>query len=417
MSGEDNMKIAITPNLLSGKLTPPPSKSMAHRLLVCAALARGRSVLSNISFSDDVKATLACMKSIGATWKMLDSSTVEVIGTSEHSGDAAPTFECGESGSTLRFFIPIALALCGGGRFSGKGRLMKRPLGLYFDLFMEKGIAFSYSGDALSVCGKLPSGRYSLRGDVSSQFFSGLLFALPILAGDSEIRATTKLESVPYVEMTLAAQSKAGVEILREEGYYKISGGSAYSSFNATVEADWSQAAFWVMANLLGSAIELCGLDENSSQGDRAHTAAIAGAMKNFAEKELSVDLADCPDLLPPASAAAALCGAGRTTRFYNASRLRLKESDRLSSVADVLTALGARVEVGRDSMTIFGADSLRGGVEISCHNDHRIAMMAAIAATRCENAVVLNGAECVKKSYPNFWEDYRRLGGKIEEI
>ena len=410
------MKILIKPRRLSGTVTPPPSKSMAHRTLISAALAGGKSLISNLHFSDDVNATLKCLQCIGASWKPAGDGAVEVIGTAGRGADGAQLFNCGESGSTLRFFIPIALALYGRGRFTGMGRLMKRPQGPYLDLFMERGISFSYSKDSLEVSGELTHGGYSLRGDVSSQFFSGLLFALPLLAGDSTLDAATRLESLPYVEMTRGAQAKAGIEIGGGGGSYTVRGRQSYSPFSAAVEADWSQAAFWNMANLLGCGIKLEGMDGASMQGDRVHGLAIAETLSG-GEKEAAIDLSDCPDLLPPAAAAAALRGAGTSVRFYNAARLRMKESDRLAVVASVINALGGRAAEERDGITIYGCGSLRGGVEISCCGDHRIAMMAAIAAVRCENDVVLDGAECVRKSYPSFWEDYKSLGGCVEEI
>ena len=202
------MRILIKPRPLFGSVTPPPSKSMAHRTLICAALADGSSVISNLHFSDDVKATLKSLKCIGASWRRIDSKIIEVTGTAGRGADGTQLFECGESGSTLRFFIPIALALYGHGRFTGMGRLMKRPQGPYLDLFMEKGINFSYAKETLEVSGKLTPGEYLMRGDVSSQFFSGLLFALPLLSGDSALAASTRLESLPYVDMTRGAQMK-----------------------------------------------------------------------------------------------------------------------------------------------------------------------------------------------------------------
>lgn len=410
------MKILITPRRLAGTITVPPSKSIAHRLLICAALADGVSLISNLSFSVDIKATLQCIGQIGARWKRVEENTIEIYGSAGLDG-GGENFECCESGSTLRFFIPIALALCGGGRFTGKARLMRRPQGPYFDLFMEKNISFSYEEDVLSIKGELKAGTYSLRGDVSSQFFSGLLFALPLLSGDSILCAATKLESAPYVEMTREAQRKAKIYIERESDCYKIKGGSAYAPFNAEVEADWSQAAFWYMANQLGSRIELRGMDCESIQGDRASGLLMANTFGNSAVKEAEFDISDCPDLLPPAAAAAAARGEGTAAHFCNAARLRIKESDRLSSVAYAVNALGGRAVEERDGITIYGKESLSGGVEIPCRNDHRIAMMAAIAATRCEKPVVLDGAECVDKSYPNFWKDYIKLGGVIEEL
>lgn len=411
------MKILIKPRLLYGSVTPPPSKSMAHRMLICAALADGNSVIANLNFSDDVKATLKGLQSIGAKWRSVDGDVVEVAGTAGREADGTRLFECGESGSTLRFFIPIALALYGHGRFTGIGRLMKRPQGPYFDLFMDKGINFSYAKETLEVSGGLDPGEYSLRGDVSSQFFSGLLFALPLLAGDSTLVASTRLESLPYVDMTIASQAKSGIKIGGGGGNYTIRGGQSYAPFSSAVEADWSQAAFWNMANLLGCGIRVSGMDDRSMQGDRASGLAIAGTLANMEMKNIEIDISDCPDLLPPAAAAAALRGNDTVVSFRNAARLRMKESDRLSTVASVINALGGSAVEEPDGLTICGADTLRGGVEISCCGDHRIAMMAAIAATKCADNVILDGAECVKKSYPTFWSDYKRLGGYVEEL
>lgn len=411
------MKILIKPKLLYGNVTPPPSKSMAHRMLICAALADGSSVISNLHFSDDVKATLKSLQRIGATWRRVGDGVIEVTGTAGRGADGAQLFECGESGSTLRFFIPIALALYGRGRFTGTGRLMKRPQGPYLDLFMEKGIGFAYANETLEVSGKLEPGAYSLRGDVSSQFFSGLLFVLPLLSGDSTLAASTRLESLPYVDMTRAAQVKSGIDIRGGGGSYAIRGGQSYAPFCGAVEADWSQAAFWNMANLIGCGISVNGMDGDSMQGDRAHGQAIAGALTNMDMKNIEIDISDCPDLLPPAAAAAALRGKGTAVSFRNAARLRMKESDRLSAVASVINALGGNAVEEPDGLTICGSDMLCGGVEISCRGDHRIAMMAAIAAAKCVENVVLDGAECVNKSYPTFWSDYKRLGGCVEEL
>lgn len=411
------MKILIKPRLLYGNVTPPPSKSMAHRMLICAALADGSSVISNLHFSDDVKATLKSLQRIGATWRRVGDGVIEVAGTAGRGADGAQLFECGESGSTLRFFIPIALAPYGRGRFTGTGRLMKRPQGPYLDLFMEKGIGFAYAHETLEVSGRLEPGAYSLRGDVSSQFFSGLLFALPLLSGDSTLAASTRLESLPYVDMTRAAQAKSGIEIMGGGGNYAIRGCQSYAPFSGAVEADWSQAAFWNMANLIGCGISVNGMDGDSMQGDRAHGQAIAGALTNMDMKNIEIDISDCPDLLPPAAAAAALRGRGSTVSFRNAARLRMKESDRLSAVASVINALGGNAVEEPDGLTICGSDMLRGGVDISCCGDHRIAMMAAIAAAKCVENVVLDGAECVNKSYPTFWSDYKRLGGYVEEL
>ena len=210
---------------------------------------------------------------------------------------------------------------------------------------------------------------------------------------------------------------KAGVEIEGGNGSYAIRGGQSYAPFSASVEADWSQAAFWMMANVLGCGIRIRGMDDASMQGDRAHGLAIAETLADKELKNVEIDISDCPDLLPPAAAAAAVRGEGMVTSFRNAARLRMKESDRLSTVTSVINALGGCAVEERDGITICGLDSLNGGVEISCCGDHRIAMMAAVAATRCNKRIVLDGAECVKKSYPSFWTEYKRLGGYVEEL
>ena len=411
------MDITITPAKLSGHVTPPPSKSQAHRLLIAAALAEGESVISNVAFSQDIEATIRCLEELGARFD-IDGPTVTVHGMGANAMSplrrmAYPHLDCGESGSTLRFLIPIALAVRGGGIFTGRGRLMERPQKPYFGLFDEKSIFYEQKDGVLTVSGLLTPGVYRLPGDVSSQFFTGLLFALPLLDGPSAIIPTTPLESEGYIQMTLQAMAQFGVEMpatLSLPPQYHPQGNQTYRAANAAVEADWSQAGFWYAARFLGNLVEPADLDLNSAQGDSIIT---------YHTQELSkpgnaeIDVSGCPDLVPPLAVMAAL-RAGQTTRLTNAARLRIKESDRLASVTAVLNALGANVEEGPDFLTIRGKELLRGGVSVDSHNDHRIAMMAAVAATRCEGPVTVLGAECVAKSYPDFWEEYERLGGKI---
>ena len=411
------MDITITPAKLSGHVTPPPSKSQAHRLLIAAALAEGESVISNVAFSQDIEATIRCLEELGARFD-IDGPTVTVHGMGANAMSplrrmAYPHLDCGESGSTLRFLIPIALAVRGGGIFTGRGRLMERPQKPYFGLFDEKSIFYEQKDGVLTVSGLLTPGVYRLPGDVSSQFFTGLLFALPLLDGPSAIIPTTPLESEGYIQMTLQAMAQFGVEMpatLSLPPQYHPQGNQTYRAANAAVEADWSQAGFWYAARFLGNLVEPADLDLNSAQGDSIIT---------YHTQELSkpgnaeIDVSGCPDLVPPLAVMAAL-RAGQTTRLTNAARLRIKESDRLASITAVLNALGANVEEGPDFLTIRGKELLRGGVSVDSHNDHRIAMMAAVAATRCEGPVTVLGAECVAKSYPDFWEEYERLGGKI---
>ena len=420
------MNVTITPAPLSGAVTPPPSKSQAHRLLIAAALADGESVISNVALSQDIEATLRCLEELGAGFERVGRddpgapgrNLIRVTGMGAGAMSplrrmAHPHLDCGESGSTLRFLIPIALAVRGGGVFTGRGRLMERPLKPYFDLFDEKGIFYEQKDGVLTVSGLLTPGEYRLPGDVSSQFFTGLLFALPLLGGPSALIPTTPLESEGYIQLTLQAMAQFGVEFpatLSLPPQYHPQGNQAYKAANAAVEADWSQAGFWYAAGFLGNPVTVAGMDPYSLQGDRA----IADqALALSGPGDTALDVSNCPDLVPPLAAMAAL-RAGRATRLTNAARLRAKESDRLASVTAVLAALGADVTEGPDFLDIRGKETLSGGVTVDSFNDHRIAMMAAIAATRCNCPVTINGAECVAKSYPDFWEEYERLGGKI---
>ena len=412
------MDITITPSKLAGNVTPPPSKSQAHRLLIAAALAHGVSHLDNVALSQDIEATINCLDNLGAGFTREGPAvTVRGMGANPMSPlrrMAYPRLDCGESGSTLRFLIPVALAVRGGGIFSGRGRLMERPLAPYFDLFDEKGIFHERKDGVLTVTGMLTPGQYRLPGDVSSQFITGLLFALPLLEGDSEIVLTSPLESRGYVDMTLEALAQFGVSVEARENGWHTPGGQLYQLRSLTVEADWSQAAFWYAAQFLGSAVEVGGMDPGSAQGDAVIQAQAEELGLDLGAMALELDVSNCPDLAPPLAAMAAL-RAGQTTRLTNAARLRAKESDRLSSVTQVLGALGADVAEGPDFLEIRGRETLAGGVTAGSFNDHRIAMMAAVAATRCERPVTIAGAECVAKSYPDFWDEYERLGGKIQ--
>lgn len=411
------MDITITPGRLAGAVTPPPSKSQAHRLLIAAALAHGESVISHVALSQDIEATIRCLEELGAGFSWAgDTVTVRGMGANAMSPlrrMAYPRLDCGESGSTLRFLIPIALAVRGGGIFTGRGRLMERPLKPYFDLFDEKGIFYEQKDGVLTVAGMLTPGEYRLPGDVSSQFFTGLLFALPLLNGPSAIIPTTPLESEGYIRMTLQAMGQFGVEMpvtMSLPPHYHPQGNQTYRAADASVEADWSQAAFWYAAMYLWD-VDVQGMNLRSAQGDRV----MADYYDRFFMWADSFDLSNCPDLAPPLAVMAALRSGGGVTRLTNAARLRLKESDRLASVTAVLRALGADVTEGPDFLEIRGRETLAGGVTVDSFNDHRIAMMAAIAATKCVKPVTITGAQCVAKSYPGFWEDFERLGGKIE--
>lgn len=382
--------------------------------MICAALAEGESVIRNVAFSQDIRATLGCVSALGAKWTDLGRGVIQIegIGGKEYRGEL-PHLDCGESGSTLRFFLPIALAVAGGAVFTGRGRLMQRPQKPYFDLFDGMGIEYEQKGDVLKVKGRLRAGQYRLPGNVSSQFFTGLLFALPLLDGKSEMIPTTELESLDYILMTIQSQELAGLEPPgRENGGFVVKGQS-YRPMEVSVEADWSQAGFWYAARALGSDVEICGMSDASLQGDK-RIAEFARLLSR--EGDAEIDVSQCPDLVPPLAAMAAVRKG--ECRITGAARLRIKESDRLATVTAALNALGAKVEEYPEELLIHGVDVLRGGAVIDCCNDHRIAMMCAVAATRCRGGdTVLLGAECVRKSYPDFWQVYRELGGDMDVL
>ncbi|MGI5953026.1 3-phosphoshikimate 1-carboxyvinyltransferase [Dysosmobacter sp.] len=409
------MDIQITPRRLSGTVTPPPSKSMAHRLLIAAALGAGRSTVRGVAMSQDVEATLRCLTALGGHWRETAPGTLEITGIGGRRstpGTVLPHLDCGESGSTLRFFLPIALAVAGGGVFTGQGRLMERPQGPYLDLFREKGIFCAQTGGTLTVRGTLVPGEYHLPGNVSSQFFTGLLFALPLLDGPSTIVPTTAVESWDYILMTLDALTGAGVTAAEPHTpgeAFRVCP-SAYQPFDRTVEADWSQAAFWYAAIALGSQLELTGLNAFSVQGDMA---VVPHFLRLTQPGDREIDVSGIPDLLPPLAVMAAVRSG--TTRFVNAARLRMKESDRLETTAALLTTLGISAQAGPDFLTVQGG-AITGGT-VDGANDHRIVMAAAIAATASSSPVTIRGAEAVKKSYPDFWEVYQSLGGVIHVL
>ncbi|MDE7260856.1 MAG: 3-phosphoshikimate 1-carboxyvinyltransferase, partial [Oscillospiraceae bacterium] len=341
------MNLTITPTRLAGTVTPPPSKSQAHRLLIAAALAGEGSVIHNLADSQDIQATRRCMEALITP------------------GDGLPRLDCGESGSTLRFLIPLALVLRGGGVFTGHGRLMERPQKPYFDLFDEKCVRYEQKDGVLTVEGKLTPGEYRLPGNVSSQFFTGLLMALPLLDGPSTVIPTTPLESEGYIGITLDAMHEFGIDIPSTRSIppqYHIPGGRSYRSAEVTVEGDWSQAAFWYAANRLGSAIDVRGVTQYSAQGDRVIE---SHCLELSQPGDTEIDISGCPDLAPPLAAAAAVRQG--ITRLTNAARLRIKESDRLAAVTAALNAMGARVDEHPDSLTIYGQSALSGGGAVDC--------------------------------------------------
>lgn len=410
------MQIVLSPGFLAGDLRVPASKSMTHRLLICAALSPGISRLSGVDFSQDIAATMDVLTALGAFFQV-DGDTILVQGISERTPPKKVVADCRESGSTLRFLMPVAAALGLTATFEGRGRLPARPIDAYVREMSQKGISFSAQKLPLTISGHLRAGTYTLEGDVSSQYVSGLLFALPLLDGDSQIRLTSPLQSRPYVDMTIDCLKRFGVQVKDVPGGYVIPGGQRYAACDAHVEGDYSQAAFFCVANALGSKIRLTNLSSDSRQGDRQ----IVSIVENLERLKacgapvcFSIDAADIPDLVPILAVLGTFCTA--PSHIYGAARLRLKESDRLSGIAGLLGALGGHVEAHADGLDIFPVHELQGGVVDSLF-DHRLAMCAAIAATRCKHNVTILHAECVEKSYPRFFEDYQKLGGNAHVV
>lgn len=428
------MSIAyIAPSFIEGSLTPPPSKSAAHRALVCAALAGINDIpgsVEGIQLSEDMQATIGALETLGFIVRLEHHRLTMERHPHTMAGKEPVICDCMESGSTLRFFIPIFAALGLSVRFEGKGRLPSRPLGIYDTCLPAHGVDIVHptegAGLPMLMSGKLQGGEYILPGNVSSQFITGLLFALPLCEKDSRIRLTTALESAAYVEMTLSALKKAGIRVEEEKDGWFVPGGQRYKPVDFQVEADWSQAAFLLAAGALGGQVCLKGLDTASMQGDREALAIFRRFGVQIAEKwgdlhcyasplqGINIDAAQIPDLVPILAVTAAT--AAGTTRIYNAGRLRLKESDRLEAVARCLTLLGGRVEELPDGLIIEGVPKLTGG-EVPGYHDHRIVMSMAVAALSCQNPVAVTDADSVAKSWPSFFEDYQAIGGNVHVV
>lgn len=408
------MDLRITPKLLRGSVTVPPSKSVAHRMIIAAALANGVSRISNLSRSADILATINCMKAFGADIE-LNGDTAVITGIKSVPESAVA--DCCESGSTLRFLIPVACALGINAEFHGEGKLPQRPITPFLEEFPKHGIKFDFSKAEsgslpCSVSGKLTAGRFEIDGGISSQFITGLMFALPLLDGDSEIAIKNNLESKPYIDITMGVLREFGCEVAERGGSYFISGNSKLKPFSGSVEGDYSQSAFFYVANALGSDIRIRGLNERSYQGDKQ----IVEICRAFSENNapFDIDCSDIPDLVPILSVLGCFCKG--KSRIYNAARLRIKECDRLAAMEDCLNRIGGKVSSTEDSLIIEGVESFQGG-EVVCYNDHRIAMSMAVAATRCDSPLIIRGAECVRKSYPDFFDVYKAIGGEVGEI
>lgn len=402
----------IQPRLLRGTISAIPSKSEAHRALICAALSDAPTTLWMGPGSEDISATIRCMRAFGAQISIEDDR-VQVIPAAVFPESCEA--DCGESGSTLRFLLPVAAALGVDTRFRMHGRLPRRPIFPLDRELIRGGCSLSRpEEDVLRICGRLNPGAYELPGDVSSQYISGMLFALSLLEGDSSLTITGRTESAGYIEMTLQAMASFGARPERCENGWIVRGiGRYHSPGEKNIGGDWSNAAFWLCAGSIpGCSISMTGLDEQSAQGDRRILQEIA-AME--ASENVTVDAADIPDLVPVLAATA--CARRQGMQVIHAERLRIKESDRLESVSRALNQLGADVAQTADGLIVNPASPLRGGDVDAC-GDHRIAMMAAIASCACSEEVIIRGAEAVNKSYPGFWQDFQLLGGcvKLEE-
>ena len=393
------MDITIIPRPLRGDITVIPSTSQAHRLLICAAFANNESTLICPEINRDIEATVDCLNALGASITRTDSGYCVI--PMEHAPGSA-VLNCCESGSTLRFMLPIVGALGVDATFQMAGRLPQRPLSPLWEEMERMGCQLTRpTADTLRCTGKLRPGTFSIDGGVSSQFITGLLFAAALMKGPSQIEIIGKLESAPYVTMTQNAMAKFGIT----SNGFRISGTEDFHTPGlVNVEGDWSNGAFLLAVNALGSSLNIQGLDPQSPQGDRA-----AASLLQRLEENIVIDASDIPDLVPILSIVA---GAKKGAIFKNIQRLRIKESDRVASTIAMVEALGGRAWATEDTLNVCGT-GYRGGI-VDAQNDHRIAMSAAIAATVCTKPVTVLGAEAVKKSYPKFWDEYARLGGKI---
>lgn len=427
-------QVRIEPKPLEGSIVIPPSKSDSHRAILAAALAEGESKIENILLSEDIKATMAAACALGAQITVEDddgtSVVLHIVGNSKPSAKSV-TIDCGESGSTLRFIIPIMAINADQACVSGRGRLSERPLTPYYRIFKEQNIIYNHEIEGmelpLTFSGRLEPGEYAIPGNISSQFITGLLYALPLLTGDSIITITSPLESQPYVDITLKVLRDFGI-IVENENYqtFKIPGNQSFQARTYRVEGDYSQAAFFLVAGSIGKSIACRGLSEKTAQGDSAILEIIREMGGNITydnkgftarpmrTKGTVIDVTQCPDLVPVLAVLAAL-SMGKT-EIVGAERLRIKESDRLAAMADVLTTLGGNVKETADGLVIHGVDSFVGGT-VDGHNDHRIVMAAAIASIRCQGSVTIGGAGAVAKSYPHFFDDFRNLGGEVHGI
>ncbi len=417
--------VIISPGRLNGEVIIPPSKSAAHRNIICAALADGVSRVSPLCHSDDIDATINGMRALGAEISEENGSFV-IRGISEKSlPKTHVTIDCGESGSTLRFLLPVAAALGVNTTFIGKGRLPNRPIDELTSVLSSNGVLCSGNHLPLTISGRLTSGCYSISGNISSQYLTGLLLALPLVK-NSKIKLSTNLESAGYVSMTMSIMKEFGVTVINEGNVFSSFGEYRFAS--SFIESDWSQACFYMTACALGADISLLGLNINSVQGDSAAPKIYKkfGAEFEFKNNRLvlssfdliaaDIDCTDIPDMVPSLAVLASV--AKGKSLFYGAKRLRLKESDRILSTVSGLKALGIKAEETDDGMIVYGSNEFpQGNTIIQGFNDHRIVMAFSILSSFAKNPVTITDAGAINKSYPGFFEDFKSLGGCVDVI
>lgn len=399
------MIVTIEKSKALGEIVAPPSKSMAHRYLICGAMSGG-SEISGVAFSEDIKATLGCLEALGAK-TAIKGDTVKIGGINWQKPAFCKELHCNESGSTLRFLIPLCMLRDESFTLSGSERLFSRSLAVYEGLCAEQGIEFSPETDSVKLKGKLTSGKYSVRGDISSQFISGLMFALPNLEGDSIIDITGKLESGSYLGLTVKALADFGVRISRvDENTIFIKGNQTFKKRKLSVEGDYSNAAFFESLNLFGSNVAVTGLEADSAQGDRVYKTIFSELLKGCP----TVDISDCPDLGPILMAVAAACNGAV---FTGTRRLKIKESDRGMAMAEELAKFGCKVIVDEDMIEVKRCTLKTPILPLSGHNDHRIVMAVAVLCTLTGGRIY--GAQAVSKSFPDFFERLKSLGIKLK--
>ncbi len=418
------MKVEVYPSKVSGSITPPPSKSFLHRAIISASLAKGHSTINNIILSNDVLATINALRSVGVQIN-INNNSLDIISNGYESFNNKIEVDCNESGSTIRFLIPI-LSNNDFAYFKGKTSLINRPFSVYEDIFEKQGLVFYKNDNIIVTKGRLSPGKYVVSGDISSQFISGLLFVLPLLNGDSTIEIEGDFESKQYVDMTVNILKRFGVNIAKNKNIFYIKKNQKYISTSINAEIDYSQMAFFAVLGTINNDIKIRGLNNNTLQPDRKILDIINLMGGNVTQTDNllniyksqtygnTIDISQSPDIAPILGVLAA--SSVGTTNIINAKRLIIKESNRLLSIYNTLIKFGVKIDLGEDSLTIHGPSQFNSGI-FDSYNDHRIVMMIAIAATIAKDKITIKGAEAVKKSYPYFFRDLENLGVKIKYL